>query len=223
MDDTLIAEDLLLLLLDDESGKLQGTSFIEIALGGALLLELSTRGAVALTDKQTFRQQKVLAIDVPLLPPLLADALADIDDKERTAISVISRLGRHRKPVLLERLEARGILRSKNDKVVGLFPRTRWPAEDSRHEDEVRRKIRQALIAQHPGDERTGALLSLLSAMGIASKVIEIDGISKRDLNKRAKVISEGTWASEAVRDAVAASQAAILAAVSASVAASSS
>ncbi len=224
MDDTLIAEDFLLLLLDDESGKLQGTSFLETGLGGALLIELSLRGAVELTEKQTFRQPKVVAADdAPPLPPMLAAALADIDERERAATSVVARLGKKRKAVLLERLEARGILRCEKDKVLGLFPRTRWPAEDSRHENEVRRQLSQALIAQHTGDERTAALISLLSAMGIASKVIEIDGVSGRDVNKRAKAISEGDWASKAVRDAVMASQVAMIAAVSAATAASSS
>ena len=42
---TLIAEDLLLLLLDDESGKPQ-TQHLEIALGGAVLVELALQGMV---------------------------------------------------------------------------------------------------------------------------------------------------------------------------------
>lgn len=224
MDDTLIAEDFLLLVLDDESGKLNGTSFLDVGLGGALLIELSLRGAIELTEKQTFRQPKVIAADdAPSLPPLLAEALVDIDERERAAVSVVMRLGRNRKAVLLERLEARGILRSEKDKVLGLFPRTRWPAEDSSHETEVRRQINQALIAEHTADERIAALIALLSAMGITSKVTKIDGLSGRDINKRAKAISEGGWATKAVSDAVAASQVALIAAVSAATAASSS
>ena len=38
---TLIAEDLLLLLLDDESGKLTNATFLDAGLGGALLVELA--------------------------------------------------------------------------------------------------------------------------------------------------------------------------------------
>jgi hypothetical protein len=36
---TLISEDLLLLLLDDDSGSLTGTAYPQTALGGALLIE----------------------------------------------------------------------------------------------------------------------------------------------------------------------------------------
>ena len=37
----LIAEDLLLLLLDDESGKLTNTTYLDTGIGGALLVELA--------------------------------------------------------------------------------------------------------------------------------------------------------------------------------------
>ena len=38
---TLIAEDLVLLLLDDESGKLTNASYLDTGIGGALLVELA--------------------------------------------------------------------------------------------------------------------------------------------------------------------------------------
>ena len=44
--ETLIAEDLLLLLLDDESGKLQHATYLDTGLGGALLVELALGGQV---------------------------------------------------------------------------------------------------------------------------------------------------------------------------------
>ena len=49
---TLIAEDLLLLLLDDESGKPQ-TSALTVALGGAVLVELALAEAVAVATAAT--------------------------------------------------------------------------------------------------------------------------------------------------------------------------
>ena len=49
---TLIAEDLLLLLLDDESGKPQ-TSELAVALGGAVLVELALAEAVTVEEKTT--------------------------------------------------------------------------------------------------------------------------------------------------------------------------
>ena len=61
-------------------------------------------------------------------------------------------------------------------------------------------------------DQRTGALIALLSAIDKAHKVVDHEGMSSRDVRKRAKQISEGAWAAKAVRDAIAASTAAIAA-----------
>ena len=231
MTELILAEDLLLLLLDDDSGKMTNSTFLDIGIGGALLIDLALAGAVELTAKQKFRQQKVVPSDPSTtgnqtggttLSPMLAEALVEVSEKERSATSLIARLGKHRRGALLDRLEADGILRREHDKVLGLFSRTRWPAQDIEHETEVRRKISQALHAGHTADKRTAGLISLISAMGLISKVIDIEGLSRRDLNKRAKAIADGDWASKAVRDAVAATQAAMVAAIG-TVAASSS
>ena len=50
----LIAEDLLLLLLDEESGKVAASDSAEVALGGAVLAELAILGAVTV-DERTSR------------------------------------------------------------------------------------------------------------------------------------------------------------------------
>ncbi|MEM8905405.1 MAG: GPP34 family phosphoprotein [Actinomycetota bacterium] len=225
-DETLVAEELLLLLLDDESGKLRTGGFADAgtAVGGALLVELSLRGAIELTDKERFRSRRVVpTADRPELPPLLADALADIEEQERSASSLVSRLGKHRKDAVLDRLVEKGMVRRERDRVLGLFPRTRWPAEDERHEAEVRRRIDQALRAGGTADERTAALIALLSALDVVSSVVSLDEIGGRELKRRAKAIAEGDWASKAVHDAVAAVQAAVIAAIAAAGAASAS
>ena len=213
MADPLIAEDLLLLLLDDESGKLDSNTMagVDVAIGGALLVELSLRGAVEVTEKQAFRQPKVVPVtDASSLPPMLADSLVQVTEKERTAASLVPRLGKDRKQELLDRLVDKGMVRCERDKILGLFPRTRWPAEDSRRETDVRREIVRALRDERAADERTAALISLLSALDMASKAFSIDGLSGRDVRKRAQAISDGDWASGAVRDAVAAVHSAV-------------
>jgi len=225
MADNLLAEDLLLLLLDDESGSTTNATYasIDTAVGGAILVELSLRGAIEVTEKEFFRQPKVVvADDTPSLPPMLAAGLADVTEKERTALALVTRLGKDRKRPLLDRLVDKGMLRCEQDKVLGLFPRTRWPAEDSHHETEIRRKITQALIAGNTADERTAALISLLSALGVVSNVVKIERLSGRDIRKQAKAIAEGSWASKALQDAVIASQAAVTAAIASAAIASS-
>ncbi|WP_241996262.1 GPP34 family phosphoprotein [Kribbella antiqua] len=72
-------------------------------------------------------------------------------------------------------------------------------------------------------DERTGALIALLSALNVVPKVVT-DAVDKRALRKRAKEIAASDWAADAVKKAVAEMQAAVTTAVvvSASAAASS-
>jgi len=222
---TLIAEDLLLLLLDDEKGTVVGTSHLQTVLGGALLIELAMTGAVTVEEKSSkWRSARIhVEPDAALDDDLLRHALAEISEKDRSAQDLVNRLGKGLKESLADRLVRRGILERREDKVLGLFPRTRWPAVDSSHEQAVRRSLTAALVQGVTPEPRTAALISLLSAIDRAHKVVDRDGLPAGQVRKRAKEIAKGEWAAKAVKDAIAASTAAITAAVVASTAATSS
>lgn len=214
----LIAEDLLLLLLDDDSGKLTGTTFLDTGIGGALLVELALGGAVEVVKGEgMWARSKVHPVPgVTPDDPVLVEAMALVSEKERTAQDLVARLGKKRRDPLLERLEGKGILQRHEDKVMGLFPRKRWPAVDSSHEADVRRRLGDALVRGVQPEERTAALVALLSALGLAHKVVDREGLPAGEVRKRAKTIADGDWAAKAVKDAVAAAQAAMMAAVAA-------
>lgn len=217
---TLIAEDLLLLLLDDDLGTTT-SSYIDTVLGGAVLMDLALGGAVTVEPKtRAWRSAKVRPEpDTTPEDPLLRAALATVAEKERSAQDLVGRLGKGIKVELADRLVARGILDRQDDKVLGLFPRTRWPAVDSSHEEEVRRALSAALIEGREPDERTGALVALLKSVDRAHKTVPREGLSSGEVRKRAKRISEGAWAAKAVKDAIEGATAAILAATTAATA----
>jgi len=219
---TLIAEDLLLLMLDDDKGTLTGTSYPQPALGGALLIELALTGAVEVEEKTSmWKSAKVRAIpDARPEDPVLGGGYDLVAEKPRSAQDLVGRLGKGLQDQLAARLVERGVLQRHEDKVLGLFPRKRWPAVDSRQEDDVRRALTAALVQGMVPDDRTGALIALLSSIDKAHKVVDHQGLSSREVRKRAKEISEGAWAAKAVRDAIAAANAAVMAAVTASTAA---
>ena len=219
--ETLISEDLLLLLLDDDSGKLTLTAYPQPALGGALLIELAVMGAVEVEEKAgIWKSAKVRAVPgAEPEDPVLRAGYDLVAEKERGAQDLVDRLGKGLKERLGDRLVDRGILERRDDKVLGLFPSTRWPAADTTHEQDLRLRLTAALVQGADPDDRTGALVALLSAIDKAHKVVDHQGLSKRDVRKRAKEISEGAWAAQAVRDAITASVAAV-AAVAASTAA---
>jgi hypothetical protein len=214
---TLIAEDLLLLLLDDESGKPQ-TQQLQIALGGAVLVELAVEGMVEVVESESlWRSAKVHPVEGARPgDPLLQTAWETVRDKERSAQNLVEKLGKGLNETLCARLTDRGILERHDDKVLGLFPRTRWPARDTSHEEALRRALTVVLVDGGTPDPRTGALVALLHAVDRAHKTVPHPGIGDREVKKRAKEVADGQWAAKAVRDAIAAATAATMAAMTA-------
>jgi len=212
---TLIAEDLLLLLLDDEAGT--GPSGLDLTpvLGGAILVELALGGAVRVGEKPS-RWAKAKVVPVPCAAPTdpaLVAALALVGEKERSAQDLVTRLGKGLREPLSARLADQGVLRRQDQKVLGLFPRTTWPAADVAHEAQVREAIAASLIQGVQPDQRTAALIALLHAVGRAHKTVPLDGLPAREAKARAQQISEGDWAAKAVKDAIDAATAAMVAA----------
>ncbi|MEI5672597.1 MULTISPECIES: GOLPH3/VPS74 family protein [unclassified Nocardioides] len=215
---TLIAEDLFLLLLDDEKGTLGGTSYPQPVLGGAVLIELATTGAVEVEEKTSvWRSAKVHPAGHPPEDAVLRAAYDVVAEKPRSAQDLVTRIGKGVRDTLAERLVQRGILERRESRVLGLFPRTRWPAVDSRHEAELRTRLTGVLVRGDEPDERTGALVALLAAIDRAQKVVDHQGLPAKEVRQRATAIAEGAWAAKAVRDAILAASSAVTAAVTAS------
>ena len=220
----LIAEDLLLLLLDPDSGKVASSDSAPTALGGAVLAELAILGTVTVEERTSrWRAPKVSVAGPAPDDRVLADARDVVAEKERSAQDLVARLGKGLVKTLGDRMADRGLLERREDRVLGLIPRTRWPAADSTHEEDVRRALTSVLVQGTTPDERTGALVAVLSAIDRAHKVVDHEGLSRREVKKRAQEVAEGAWAAKGVRDAIQATNAAVIAAVAASAAAAGS
>lgn len=212
----LIAEDLLLLLLDDETGAPQ-SSYLTTALGGAVLVELALNSCISVEDGSRWHAAKVAPIGgAQPTDPVLAEGLATVAERPRTAQDLVNRLGKGLEESLADRLVQRGILERREDRLLGLFPRKRWPSVDLSHEQELRRSLTAALVAGQDPDQRTAALIALLSALDRSHQSVDHEGIKARDVKRRAKEIAEGDWAAAAVRDAIQAATAAMIAATTA-------
>ncbi len=220
----LVAEDLALLLTDDRTGR-TSASWRDFAMGGALLIDLALAGAITVEEKQgVLHTPKVLAeLGVTVADPLLADALAVITQKPRTAQSLVQRLGKGTYKRVAERLAERGILREDEARVLGIFPTTRWPALDSTHEASVRILLEDALLRGMDPAPRTAGLAALLLAAQQVHKVVQDPTIGARQVKARAKEVAEGDWAAAAVKRAVDAAVAALTVTMTASGAAAAS
>lgn len=214
----LIAEDLLLLLLDDESGRVpMGLSEkVAPALGGAVLAELAVLGAVTVDERTSrWRAPKVRPTGSAPEDRVLADALVVVGEKERAAQDLVKRLGKDLVATLGARLADRGVLERHETRMFGMLPRTRWPVADTSHERQLRQTLDSVLVRGATPDVRTGALVAVLAAIGRAHKVV--DGMSGREVKKRAKEVAEAGWAAEAVRAAIQETYAAVGAVVAGS------
>lgn len=202
---TLIAEDLLLLLLDDEDGTLVQQSFVDQALAGAVLAELALEGHVVLGDPRGWGLKPHVLPAEGAAPDdeVLAEALVIVAERPRDAGGLLRPLGKGLRQRLAVRLVARGILRREEDKVLGLFPRTTWPTVDATHEADVRRDLAATLLDGVPPGPRTAAIIGLLHAIGRSHKTIDRGGVPAHEVRKRAKAVAEGDLASEAVSAAV--------------------
>jgi len=220
----LLAEDLLLLVTDDASGRLLAAGAqVDAGLGGANLIELTLLGKVDVSGEQDQgRRGRIVVLDPS--PPgdeVLGAALETLAARQGSKpAAVIGPLGKNLRPVLYERLTASGVLRAGRGRTLGIFPRRTWPAQDSSHEAGVRDLVTQALIQRTAPDERTAALIALLHALKCEHQVVDPRPyqMSKRQLQARAAEIAQGNWASEAVRKAIDEAMAAVatVAAVSA-------
>lgn len=217
----LILEDYLLLTLDDATGKtVVDASYREQVAAGALLVELALLGRADLAgDGDGGRVGRIVVRDASTTGNALLDEALDVvrskeGSKPKALVGPIAKL----KPAAraVASLADRGVLRREEGRVLGIFPTTRWPAADSRHEDAVRRDLWRVLVDGEEPAERTAALAAILSATGQAGRVLAagggrgarvvVDGApgwtaaQRRAVDARAKQIAADSWATLAVK-----------------------
>jgi aminopeptidase N len=224
----LLAEELLLLVTDDASGKLSVPGAqVDAGLGGANLLELTLRNKVDVSGEQDpGRRGRIIVRDPsPAGDEVLDAALHILMARQGSKPSaVIKPLARNMRSVLYQRLAASGVLRAAQGRALGIFPIRTWSAQDPGREAEKRQLVTQALIRQTAPDERTAALIALLHALRSEHKIVNPRSyqLSRRQLRARAAEIAQGNWASAAVRRAIDEMTAAVAATSAAAAAATS-
>ena len=215
---TLIAEDLLLLLLDDQSGK-PNTGHLDLALGGAVLVDLALEGLVEVASHGSLLGSAKLrrAPGAMAGDRILAGALAAVAEN-KPAQKLVVKVGKGLLDPLAERQRRRGVLDRREEKVLGLVTRTRWPSRDPSRKEAIRRGLVVILVQGGRADARSAALIGLLLAVHRLHRTVSHPDASARSVKKRAKGVAEESWASPTIKDAVAVATAATAAAYSTAV-----
>ena len=224
----LLAEDLLLLVTDDTSGRLSAPAArVDAGLGGANLVELTLLNKVDLSGEGDQGKPGRIIVRDPapagddVLDAALGILITRQGSKPSTVIRPLSKNLRHR---LYQRLAGSGMIRAGRGRTLGIFPARTWPAQDSRHEEQVRQLVTQALVQRTAPDARTAALIALLHALKCEHKIIDPRQyrLSRRQLRARAEEVAMDNWASEALRKVISEMVAATATAAAAAATASS-
>ncbi|WP_433267091.1 GOLPH3/VPS74 family protein [Actinosynnema sp. CS-041913] len=202
-----LADELALLAYDDDGTRRLSQPSLGYGLAGAVLVELAIAGRIDVVDK------RVAALSTaPIGHEVLDGALTTIaDDRLRKPKDWVEKLAKGLTDQVLDGLADAGVLRREQDRILWVFPRTRFPSPDGVEpplETEVRRRLTAAIATDQPVDPRTAALCALIKAVQFDRKVF---ADQPRDRVKaRLKAISEGEWAADATRKAIEQVQAAL-------------
>lgn len=211
-----LAEELLLLALEDESGKVSSSASgsLDCGVAGAAVMELVLRGKLGMEDGKLVVEDGTSTGDTQL------DALlSQIRDsrKPRGAehwVGVFS--GQSLREGLVKRLVEKGILHEEEGRILWIFPSRSYPIGDAAPERELRNRIRAVALEGKPPEPKDAALLILIKACDLTGEVFapEEEARVRESLDR----ISEDELIGEAVSGALAQAQAAMNAAVMASV-----
>ncbi len=196
-----LAEEIMLLSLDDDSGAADQRASAAWAVAGGILLELVLAGRVAIDNKH------IVVVDTtptgePLLDARLAALPGWIGNRGKRHISYW--LTREKDKVIaptVERLCARGVLVEQKRKAMGIFPVRRYPEADPRVEAELRARLNAVVLDGAEPDPRTAGLVALVH--GSKMHASAFPGRRGKDLAPRMEQVADGQWAGDGVRDAI--------------------
>jgi hypothetical protein len=216
-------EELMLLALKDRKGTMVGGTMYAFAAGGALLAELLMAERIRLEEKGKKGKRHLVRVadPTPVGDPLLDEWLTAMADREkpRTAQDWVQRMANTKKLKhrVATQLSRKGILRTKEDKILGIFSRTVYPELDPGPEREVNGRIQAAILRKAEAvTARTAVLVALAHHGGLLKTVLDKSRLKRH--KERIREIAEGDAVAEATGEAIEAVQAAITAAAMVSI-----
>jgi plasmid stability protein len=157
-----LAEELLLLAYDDQTGKATGSRIgLDLGMAAAVMVDLALAGRIAYVDGYL----KVIdpsPVGDPIADAVLAKAVAG---DPHTPAQWIQRLRHGLRARVLADLVERGVVQDVDETQMDFIHVHRYPTIDRAFETEIRERLAAALISEEAPDERTAALATLLCAI----------------------------------------------------------
>jgi Golgi phosphoprotein 3 (GPP34) len=201
-----LAEDLFLLVCDEESGRPRiSITHLDFGLGGALLLDLNLAERVALVDDLVAVVNRA-SIGDPLLDLALATVAAR--DSEHEPEYWVRHLAKGAREAVQRRLVAAGVLEVEDRHVLGVIRVHRTHQVDGRLEHELVDRLRNAVVLDRPASRETAALVSLALGVGLERHLFPRSDL--RAVQRRMEEIAGDDWVGPAVRHTIMAADAAL-------------
>ncbi|MDG4802973.1 GPP34 family phosphoprotein [Micromonospora sp. WMMD980] len=183
-----LAEELLLLAYDDETGKAAMPRIsLDLGMAAAVLVELALAGRVAYADGN------LAVVDpAPTGEPIADAVLAKIAaDTPHTPSSWVQRLRHGLREKILGDLCGRGVVRDVDETELGFIHVHRYPVADTSVEADIRRRLAEALTSGQLPDERTAALATLVAVLRM-EPALGLTGTAADEAGTRLEEIATG-------------------------------
>lgn len=156
-----LAEELLLLAYDEQTGKATGSRIgLDLGMAAAVLVDLALAGRIAYADGFLKVIDQTPTGD-PIADTVLGRAA---EDRPHTPAQWLQRLRHRLRSRVLDDLVSRGVVRDVDETQMGVIHVHRYPTTDPAYEAEIRQRLTAALTSEDVPDERTAALATLLTA-----------------------------------------------------------
>ena len=169
-----VAEEMLLLVLDDNSGTFITEPDINInyALAGAVLADLALKGRIEADPDKLFVLEPKPTGDA--VQDAVLARIAEADEVKDTAywVAEIGQRGEEVREHLLARLVERGILKRVEEKVLWVFETRRYPTVDGREEREIKRRILDTLLSEGAPSHEDAVIISLADSCNLFRQML---------------------------------------------------
>jgi Golgi phosphoprotein 3 GPP34 len=184
-----LAEELLLLAYDDESGRATGSQIgLDLGMAAAVLVELALAGKIVYVDR-TIMVRDATPTGVAIIDDVLARIAADTP---HTPASWLQRLRYGLRDRVLTDLCARGVICDVDETTMAGFVHLhRYPTVDATVEADIRARLNRALTSDDMPDERTAALATLVAATRM-EPTLGLTGSELAAAHQRLEKISDG-------------------------------
>ena len=162
-------EELLLLMLDDESGRLNDRAIPagDYALVGAMLAELALEERID-TDPPRLRVKNAAPTGDTVLDGVLARIAAEHEPRDsRWWVETLATDVETYRNAYFERLVQRGILKSEEGRFLWFFSERRYPVISDKEEREVKARLMSIIFEDGPPSARDSLLIGLTRAAGL--------------------------------------------------------